>query len=104
MDTYDGLLTGVLASFSVPYNPFSTQQLQHIPPLKTIQIKCNAARAALHGPGPASLPPSTAPPYCSAFLFIPGTQQAHFQLHILLEYSVPGSWGLHWLQNQTHPT
>lgn len=31
MDSYDDLLTGVLASSSVPYNPFSTQQLQHIP-------------------------------------------------------------------------
>lgn len=40
----------------------------------------------------------------SLLLFTPGTQQAHFQLQILLEYSVPGSRGLHWPQNQTHPT
>lgn len=87
MDSYSGLPTGILVSSCLPYNLFSTKQLEgafkthtsdHVTPLlKSIQslpIGGNCAGEALQGPGPA-YPHSPSPLPCPhlqhpAFLFL----------------------------------
>lgn len=103
MDSFDGLLTAVLASFSVPYNPFSTEQQQHTPPY----LKLSRSNGTLPGQPctDQAWPPSLHSP--SLLLCLP-----LYAWHSASPLPTPdfagilSAWflGLHWPQNQTHPT
>lgn len=106
MDSHSGFLSGVLASSSITYNSFSTQQYEvswkhtHritlallLKAIQRLPIKLNSACTALVD---QSLPTSVFPSlflclhsYHSGLHFIQTTQQAYSQLQISLACSSP---------------